>query len=135
MRRRLTEAPVGHLATADEAGRPHVVPVTFALDGDELFFAVDAKPKRTIDLKRLRNIAANPSVAVLVDHYEDRWERLWWIRVDGKARTVEGPAAEHGLDALATKYVQYRRNRPRGPVVAISIDRVTGWAAGDNPGR
>jgi len=135
MRRRLAEAPVGRLATADEAGRPHVVPITFAVDGDELFFAVDAKPKRTTDLKRLRNIAANPSVAVLVDHYEDLWERLWWVRVDGKARTVEGPAAEHGLDALAMKYAQYRSNRPPGPVVAISIDRLTGWAADDNPGR
>ena len=129
MRRRLTEAHVGHLATADKAGRPHVVPVTFALRGDELYFAVDAKPKRTTDLKRLRNIAANPNVSVLVDHYEDNWQRLWWVRIDGKARTVDGPVAEHGLDALADKYEQYRRHRPPGPVVAVSIDRITAWSA------
>ncbi len=131
MRARLFEARVGRLATAGTDGRPHVVPITFAFDGESLFFAVDAKPKRTTDLKRLRNIAANPAVSVLVDHYEDDWTRLWWVRVDGTARIVEDTAP--ALEVLARKYEQYRRTRPPGPVVAISIDRMTGWAAADNP--
>lgn len=131
MRAHLFEARVGRLATVGADGRPQVVPVTFAADGESLFFAVDAKPKRTNDLKRLRNIAANPAVSVLVDHYEDDWTRLWWVRVDGTARVVEDTA--HALELLADKYEQYRKTRPPGPVVAISIDRMTGWAAADNP--
>ena len=132
MRRRLTEARVGHLATADEDGRPHVVPVTFALHGDELYFAVDAKPKRTTDLKRLRNIATNPNVSVLVDHYEDSWERLWWVRIDGEARVVRDRVeASHALDLLQARYPQYADARPAGPVVAISIRRMTAWAASE----
>src|SRR2546423_4247316 len=127
-RRRLEEAHVARLATVDATGRPHVVPVTFAAEDDTLFFAVDAKPKRTADLKRLRNIAANPSVSLLVDHYEDDWSLLWWVRVDGTARVVSaGPDADRAIDLLASKYEQYRRVRPPGPVIAISIDRMTGW--------
>jgi PPOX class probable F420-dependent enzyme len=130
MRRRAAAARVAHLATADAAGRPHLVPVTFALDGDTVYFAVDAKPKRTTDLKRLRNIASNAHVALLVDHYDDDdWTRLWWVRVDGTAHTVEGAVASRGLDALAAKYGQYRRQPPGGPVVAISIDRISGWSS------
>jgi PPOX class probable F420-dependent enzyme len=133
MRRRLQEARVAHLATAGPDGAPHVVPITFAIDGDTIYFAVDAKPKRTTDLKRLRNIAANPAVSVLVDHYEDEWSRLWWVRADGTARLTDDDA--HALELLAHKYPQYRAARPPGPVVAISIQRMTGWAAADNPAR
>jgi PPOX class probable F420-dependent enzyme len=136
MRGRVSEARVARLATADADGRPHVVPITFALDGDTIFFAVDAKPKRTTDLKRLRNIAANPSVSVLVDHYDEDWNRLWWVRIDGTARVVDNAAqAGHALDQLVSRYPQYRRARPSGPVVAISIQRITGWAAAENPAR
>ena len=135
MRRRLTDARIGHLATVDEEGKPHLVPLTFAVDGETIYFAVDAKPKRTTDLKRLRNIAANPAVSLLVDHYDDDWERLWWVRADGAARTVEGDDAQRGLDALARKYYQYRLARPAGPVTVISIQRMTGWAAAENPAR
>lgn len=130
-RRHLEDARVAHLATADAEGRPHVVPVVFALDGDTIYFAVDAKPKRTTDLKRLRNISANPAVALLVDHYDDDWDRLWWVRVDGSARVMDN--SSHALQLLVRKYEQYRRRPPPGPVVAISIDRMTGWAAADNP--
>ena len=133
MRARLAEARVARLATAGGEGRPHVVPVVFAVDGDTIYFAVDAKPKRTTDLKRLRNIAANPAVSLLVDHYDDDWSGLWWVRVDGTARVIDDAA--HALEVLAQKYEQYRRTRPPGPVVAISIDRMTGWAASDNPAR
>ncbi len=130
LRRHLEEARSAHLATVDPDGKPHVVPITFAVDGDTVYFAVDAKPKRTTDLKRLRNIAANPSVSVLVDHYEEDWERLWWVRADGAARILADAAqAERAIDLLAGKYLQYRDTRPPGPVVAITIQRMTGWAA------
>src|SRR5256885_16561279 len=89
MRERFAAATLAHLATADRQGTPHVVPVVFALDGDTIYFAVDQKPKRTRDLKRLRNIGMNPSVAVLVDHYEEDWNALWWGRGDGSARGLD----------------------------------------------
>jgi len=135
-RRRLEEARSARLATVGPDGKPHVVPITFAVDGDIVYFAVDAKPKRTSDLKRLRNIAANPSVAVLVDHYEDDWRRLWWVRADGAASVIADVAqAGRALDLLAHKYPQYRDARPPGPVVAITIQRMTGWGANENPAR
>ena len=127
---------MARLATVGAEGRPHVVPITFAVDGDTVYFAVDAKPKRTNDLKRLRNIAANPAVSVLVDHYEQDWDRLWWVRGDGTARVVEDRVrTERALDLLVRKYAQYRDARPPGPVVAITIERMTGWAANENPAR
>src|ERR1700730_16834103 len=128
MRRRVEAAPVARLATAAADGRPHIVPVCFALDGDTLYFAVDGKPKRTSNLKRLRNINANPAVAVVVDHYEDDWTRLWWVRLDGTARIVAtGDETEHALDLLSARYPQYRLARPTGPVVAMAIERMSGW--------
>ncbi len=129
-RRHLDEEAVAHLATVGGDRRPHLVPVTFARDGDTVYFAVDQKPKRTADLQRLRNIAANPAVALLVDHYDDDWRRLWWVRVDGRAGVLDaGPESERALDLLAHRYRQYQEQRPRGPVVAIAIERLTGWAA------
>jgi PPOX class probable F420-dependent enzyme len=128
-RQRLAEARVARLATVDAEGRPHIVPITFALDGDTIYFAVDAKPKRTIHLKRLRNIAGNPAVAVLVDHYEEDWSRLWWVRVDGTAHVIaDNEAADRAVDLLVRRYAQYERARPAGPVVAVSIDRISGWS-------
>jgi PPOX class probable F420-dependent enzyme len=130
MRQRVQAARVARLATASADGRPHIVPVCFALDGDTLFFAVDGKPKRTTDLKRLRNISANPAVSMVVDHYEDDWTQLWWVRLDGTARIVPpGDDSERALDLLSARYPQYRRAPPDGPVVAIAIERVTGWTA------
>ena len=131
MRRRLAESLVAHLATAGPDAMPHIVPITFAIDRETLYFAVDAKPKRTTNLKRLQNIAANPAVSVLVDRYEDDWTRLWWVRVDGTARIVEDAAeSEHAIDLLMKRYPQYRHTRPEGPVVAISMDRLSGWSGG-----
>ena len=130
MRRQVSPARVAHLATADADGRPHIVPICFALDEQTLYFAVDAKPKRTTDLKRLRNIASNPRVSILVDHYEDDWDRLWWVRLDGSARIVTDDAElEQALQLLAQRYAQYRATRPSGPLVAVSIERTTGWSA------
>ena len=133
-RKRLAEARVARLATVGERGKPHVVPVTFAVDGDIIYFAVDGKPKRTRNLQRLRNIAANPSVSLLVDHYEEDWSRLWWVRVDGTARVADDPTqSRHALDVLTARYPQYVRALPPGPVVTVTIDRITGWAADENP--
>jgi PPOX class probable F420-dependent enzyme len=129
MRRRLSEARIAHLATIGTGGRPHIVPITFALDRDAIYFAVDAKPKRTTDLQRLRNIAANPAVAVVFDHYDEDWSRLWWVRVDGHARVLGAGDADRAVDLLLDRYAQYRLTRPPGPVVEISIDRMSGWSA------
>ena len=129
MRRRLAGARVARLATVDAEGKPHVVPIAFADHDENLYFVVDDKPKRTRDLKRLRNIAGNPHVSVLVDHYEDDWTRLWWVRVDGVAHVLAHDAeAQRAIDLLALKYAQYERTRPRGPVVEIRIKRMTGWS-------
>lgn len=134
MRRRLGHARVAHLATINPSGSPHLVPITFVLDGQRIYFAVDGKPKRTTDLQRLRNIAANPSVAILVDHYDEDWRSLWWVRVDGQAAVLgAGAETKRALVLLAERYAQYRQARPPGPVVAITITKITGWAAGDNP--
>jgi PPOX class probable F420-dependent enzyme len=130
MRRRLETSFVARLATIGADGRPHIVPISFALEGKTLYFAVDFKPKRTTNLKRLSNIATNPAVSVLIDHYESDWDRLWWVRVDGAARIVTEPGeVERALNLLAQRYEQYRTTRPAGPVVAITIERMTGWSA------
>jgi PPOX class probable F420-dependent enzyme len=130
MRRRVGGARVGRLATAGPGGQPHVVPVCFVLDRETIYFAIDAKPKQTRALKRLRNIAANPAVAFLVDHYENDWTKLWWVRVDGRAVTVApGAESERAIDLLAGRYEQYLRSRPDGPVVGIAIERWSGWSS------
>jgi PPOX class probable F420-dependent enzyme len=130
MRSRIDGAMVARLATVGHDGRPHIVPITFALDDDTIYFAVDFKPKKSADLQRLRNIEANPSVSVLVDHYEDDWTKLWWVRVDGAARIViDGAEFEKGIALLAQRYAPYRSARPAGPVVAIAVERMTGWSA------
>jgi PPOX class probable F420-dependent enzyme len=130
----VSEAPVARLATVRADGRPHVVPVTFALlagtRGDSLVTAVDAKPKRTTDLQRLRNVASNPAVSLIVDHYDDDWGRLWWVRLDGDAHVVEGSDRDVLLDGLVAKYRQYQERAPEGPVMVIEIRTVVGWRAG-----
>ena len=111
-------------------GGPHIVPVTFAVDGDVIYSAVDAKPKTTTRLARLRNIAAEPRVAVLADHYEPDWDRLWWVRADGAATLLAGAAEMAApLALLAARYPQYRAPPPGGPVIRIQVERWTGWAA------
>ena len=127
MRSRFASSPVARLATVSADGRPHIVPICFALDEQTLYFAVDSKPKQTTNLKRLRNIAANPAVSVLVDHYEDDWNRLWWVRVDGDARVVTDVAEiQKAIQLLAARYSQYRGNPPTGPIVAIAVRAMTG---------
>ena len=131
-RARFGAARVARLATVDELGRPHLVPVTFDVDGDTVSFAIDHKPKRTTDLRRLRNIAADDRVCLLVDHYDDDWSQLWWVRADGRARIVEDGEArevrERALARLAERYRQYRDRPPQGPVVLITVESWTGWS-------
>jgi PPOX class probable F420-dependent enzyme len=122
------QARIGHLATVTPDGRPHVVPVCFALHDGVVYTAVDAKPKARTALARLANVRATGRASVLVDHYEEDWSRLWWVRVDGRAEVVDSPAA---IDALAAKYEQYRRTRPAGPVIAIAPERWVSWVASE----
>jgi len=130
MREQVAAARVGRLATLDAEGRQHLVPICFALNGDRLYSAVDEKPKRSRRLKRLANIRGNPHVSVLVDHYEEDWTRLWWVRVDGKAEVLEdGPELERALALLGAKYEQYRAEPPLGPAIALQIETWKGWQA------
>jgi PPOX class probable F420-dependent enzyme len=133
MSERVRDARVARLATVSADGRPHLVPICFVLEGDVLYSAVDEKPKRSQRLKRLENIRAHPDVAVLVDHYEEDWTRLWWVRLDGTASVLdEGPEREHALALLREKYEQYRSQPPTGPVIAVRVERWRPWAsAGD----
>lgn len=115
----------------DERGRPHVVVVTFAVSGDLVVTAVDHKPKTTERLARLRHVAANPRVSLLVDAYDDaNWSRLWWARADGTARVLAEPADRTDpVDWLVAKYPQYGEIRPAGPVIQVTVERWSGWAA------
>ena len=131
-RARFAAARVARLATVDAAGRPHLVPITYAVEGDTIYSAVDdAKPKATPRLKRLANIDANPNVAVLTDHYDDDWRQLWWVRADGRARLLEPAATEaaNARELLAARYPQYRAAPPPGVVIAVDVARWSGWSA------
>ena len=129
LRTRVAEARVARLATISADGRPHLVPLCFALDGEVIYSAVDEKPKRTKQLQRLENIRRRPKVCVLVDHYEEDWSRLWWVRVDGQARVLdEGPQRDRALALLLEKYEQYRIQPPTGPVIAVAIERWRTWS-------
>jgi PPOX class probable F420-dependent enzyme len=127
---RLTTERVARLATTDADGRPHLVPIVFAVDGDTLYSAVDRKRKRSRTLRRIENARARPDVTILVDHYDDDWSRLWWIRLRGRARVLDG-GEEHdrALALLRDKYPQYREEPPGGPVLAVDVTDVRSWEA------
>lgn len=132
-RERFAAARVARLATVGADGRPHLVPVVFAVEGDVVMLAVDHKPKRTTRLQRLADIAANPSVGLLVDHYEEDWDQLWWTRADGQARELPPPdrsdRAARGIELLTAKYQQYAGRPPQGPVIEVTVHRWLGWRA------
>ena len=137
-RRRFAASASAVLGTADRDGRPHLVPVTFALaavpdPGDRALIAVDDKPKRTTDLKRLRNIAENPAVCLLADRYDADWSRLWWARADGVAQIIIDAAdlPEGLLDELRGRYPHYADNVPSGPFIVVTVERWTGWSFSD----
>jgi PPOX class probable F420-dependent enzyme len=132
LRGRVAQERVARLATVDPDGRPHLVPITFALVGDSVYSAVDAKPKRSRTLRRIENARERPEVTVLVDHYEDDWTRLWWVRIRGQARVLDGgEEAERALAALAAKYEQYLQDPPGAPVLAVDVAEWRGWSAAD----
>jgi PPOX class probable F420-dependent enzyme len=131
-RARFAAARVARLATTGSDGQPHVVPITFAVEGHRIYTAVDHKPKATPNLRRLRNITENPRVALLADHYAEDWATLWWVRVDGRAAIVtDDQALQRCLDTLTERYEQYRQARPAGPVIVIEAERWTGWAGSE----
>ena len=125
----LSEARVARLATFG-AGGPHLVPVVFAQGDDALWVPVDGKPKRHTRLQRLANIRANPRVSLLIDHYEEDWRALWWVRVDGLASIIEADA--NGFDdaqaMLRDKYPQYH-SVPITAAIRIEVDNVSHWRA------
>jgi PPOX class probable F420-dependent enzyme len=124
------ESPVAMLATVGSDGAPHVVPVVFAVHNDVVYTAVDAKRKTTQRLRRLANIEGNPKVSVLVDHYDDDWTQLWWVRADGVAAIHHsGEAMAVGYSMLRKKYVQYQRIALDGPVVTVDVQRWSSWHA------
>jgi PPOX class probable F420-dependent enzyme len=128
-RARFVAARVARLATADADGRPHLVPIVFAVQGDHVYSVVDAKPKRTTALRRLANVSVNPAVALLVDHYDDAdWTALWWVRADGRGRVLapDAPEAKRAIAVLAERYPQQRAT---GAVLAVDVERWTGWSA------
>jgi len=128
MRERVGAARVARLATTTPDGRPHLVPVCFVLVGDVVYSAVDGKPKSTRALQRLANLRANSEAALLVDYYEEDWTGVWWVRLDASGRVLEpGAEQDRALAALRTKYEQYRRDPPAGPVIALAVTGWRGW--------
>lgn len=142
-RSRFAAARVARLATAGSDGRPHLVPVVFAVSGDIVYSAVDAKPKSTTALRRLANVRENPAVALLVDHYDDSdWDALWWVRADARGRVLDpgGQTPSGTGDDLAAEAAEARRaiellrgrypqQEAVGAVLAADVERWTGWSA------
>jgi len=130
-RRFLDHGRVGHLATADKAGAPHVVPVCYAIGNNAAYIAIDEKPKnRAVPLKRERNIRDNPQAALVVDHYDEDWTRLGWVMLRGSCGLIEPGDGEHApaVALCRARYPQLRAMRlERLPVIALRIDRVASW--------
>lgn len=137
-RRFVESMRVARLATADANGAPHVVPICYALIGDDLYVTIDEKPKHpdVRAMKRLRNIEANPAVAVVVDRYDEDWSRLAWVMLRGRADVLDhGDEHDRAQAGLRERYPQYRTMRIESlPVIALRIARVTAWGALDAPG-
>jgi PPOX class probable F420-dependent enzyme len=124
------DSPVAMLATVGPDAAPHIVPVVFAVHSDVVYTAVDAKRKSTRRLRRLANIEANPHVSLLVDHYDDDWSQLWWVRADGVAAIhYRGEEMASGYALLRRKYLQYQRIALDGPVITVDVKRWSSWQA------
>jgi len=129
-RARFGAARVARLASVRPDGAPHVVPVVFTLEGDTVWLVVDEKPKRHRRLQRLVNVGVEPRVSLLVDSYDEDWSRLWWVRADGRARVVgEGPELERAVGLLLDRYPQEREQLPKGPALAVEVERWRHWSA------
>ena len=127
----LSSARVGHLATADTQGSPHVAPVCFAAGAESIYSVLDQKPKRAslTRLRRVKNIQANPQVTLLVDHYEEDWSRLWYIMVGGRGELLlEGEERIGAVDILGAKYRQYQTmDIDKNPVIKITPGKIVSW--------
>ena len=132
-RRRFASGRVATLATLRVDGSPSLVPIVFEVLGDRIVSAVDPKPKQTRELARLRHIARDPRVTLLVGRYEDDWDLLWWARAEGEARVVsDGPQRDEAMTALQAKYPQYATlDDSFGDAVVVDVTRWTGWSAHD----
>jgi PPOX class probable F420-dependent enzyme len=129
-RERFAAARVATLATVDSSGAPHLVPVTFVVDGDTVWTAVDGKPKRAVWLRRHENVRSHPAVSLLVQHWDEDWSRLWWVRAGGTARVTEDPSTvERAVARLRRKYEQYQTVGVGGPVIEVAVQTWRGWAA------
>jgi len=127
-RRLFVGARVAILATLDPSGQPHLVPITFVVDGDRVWTAVDAKSKRTRQLRRLANIRADPRVSLLAQHWDEDWSALWWVRADGIATISDTDASVDRIARLLrSKYQQYQSIDVAGPVVAVTVHTWRGW--------
>ena len=127
-RRRFAAARVATLATVDSDGAPHLVPVTFVVEADTVWSAVDAKPKQSPNLRRLANIRSEPKVSLLVQHWDEDWSALWWVRAVGLASIDERPETVSRIAGmLRQKYRQYGAVEVTGPVIEIAVRRWHGW--------
>lgn len=127
---RATAARVARLATVSAEGQPHLVPVCLALVGDIAYIAVDHKPKRGTALRRTANLLATGWACLLVDRYDEDWQTLWWVRLDGTGRLVEEPVElAVARAALVAKYPQYQAHPPDGPMLAVDVLSYRGWSA------
>jgi len=124
-------ARVAHLATADASGQPHVVPICFVFDGERFYSPIDEKPKRVLPakLKRLRNIAENSNVALVIDRYDEDWRRLAYILIFGKARILQrGKIHQEAVKLLRRKYRQYRTMAiHERPMISITLKQIIAW--------
>jgi len=126
-RERFAQARVARLASVGPDGTPHIVPIVFALAGETVYSVVDRKPKRGPRLRRIENLRERPAAAMLADHYDEDWTRLWWVRADGRARVLDGgEEAERAIGLLAARYPQ---QRAAGTVLAVDVARWAGWSA------
>jgi PPOX class probable F420-dependent enzyme len=130
VRQRFDRARIGYLATVTNDGAPHLVPVTFALSHNAIVTVTDSKPKSSTRLQRHRNIEAQPLASMLIDHYDEDWNTLWWARADGDADLVRptNPGYVEAISALIGKYPQYSDNRPDGLMIRINVRRWLGWS-------
>jgi PPOX class probable F420-dependent enzyme len=128
-RRLVTEARVARLGTIDPDGSPNLVPFCYAMDGETIYTSVDHKPKEGLRLRRVENLVRDPRVMVLIDHYEEEWPHVWWVRLRGTGRLVEDATeVERGNRLLAQKYAQYADDPPPGPILAIEVSEWRGWS-------
>lgn len=133
-KKRFAKSRAARLATVDETGQPHLVPVVFAVHGDTIAIPVDRKPKTTYELKRIRNIEANPRVSLLADEYSDDWDRLWWVRADGEALVQHtGPAWAKARERLTERYARYRDEPPEEAIILVGVHRWSGWSSQESP--